>query len=150
MHLIELDWSIPCAVVNRTTTDSKLLLFSQQSGLKQIVTSPSHDNNFTDLIFISHDSLMFNVNVDMPFSTSDHSTLEIFLQSGVLKSMPDSLHRTLPATIKLYFDEIDHAGLSAQFVLTDWSLCFSLDDDIEYASGKFSACYIINCPVSSF
>jgi hypothetical protein len=82
---------------------------------------------------------MFNVNVDMPFSTSDHSTLELFLQSGVLESTPDSLHRTLPATNKLDFDRIDHAGLSAQLMLTDWSLCFSLDDDIEYAWGQFSA-----------
>jgi hypothetical protein len=68
---------------------------------------------------------MFKVDVDMPFSTSDHSALELFLKPGLLESTPDSLHRTLPAANKLDFDRNDHAGLSAQLILTDWSPCFS-------------------------
>ena len=45
---------------------------------------------------------------------------------------------TLPACVKLNFDKIDHAGLAAELLYTDWPSIFSLNDNIDCAWEKFS------------
>ena len=55
-NLTKIDWSGYCTTLNQTTADSKLLLFSQKCGFRQIVQEATHDNNYTDLVFISHDN----------------------------------------------------------------------------------------------
>ena len=63
--------------INHSSVETKLLLFSQQAGLKQIVAEATDYVNYTDLVFMSHDDLMLNINVNIPFSTSDHSSIEL-------------------------------------------------------------------------
>ncbi len=142
-NLTKIDWSVPCTVLNHTTADAKLLLFSQRSGFKQIVTLPTHDNNLTDLIFISHDSLILNANVNIPFSTSDHSSIEFQMLLDAPKSVSrfhDSVAgvKVTPPSNKLDFDRIDHIGLAAELTHTDWSLIFSMNDNIDHAWEQFS------------
>jgi exonuclease III len=141
-NLTKIDWSVPCPTVNHTTADVKLILFSQRSGFKQVVTLPTHDHNITDLVFVSHDNLIVSVDVDIPFSTSDHSSIEFQMVNNTPKAgtcTHDSLNcSTLPAVDKLDFDNIDHAGFAAELLHTDWPSIFSEDFSIDYAWEQFS------------
>ena len=47
-NLTKIDWSSYCTTLNHTTADSKLLLFSQKCGFRQLVQEATHDNNYTD------------------------------------------------------------------------------------------------------
>ena len=58
----------------------------------QVEHAPTHERNFTDLIFVSHDNFVCDVNVDIPFSTSDHSSVEVTLQSFVSINVNDFTH----------------------------------------------------------
>ena len=80
-NLTKIDWSIPRTVINHTTADVKLLLFAQRGGFKQFVSDPMYDKNFTDLLFISQSNSITDVNVEVPFSTSDHNSVEVHMQS---------------------------------------------------------------------
>ena len=146
-NLTKIDWSVPCTLTNHTTADAKLLLFAQRCGFKQVVNEPTHDSNFTDLLFVSRDNIVIDVNVVMPFSTSDHNTVEVCLQSDIFGgacSVPfvieSAMHR--PATNKLDFDNIDHAGLSSNLIVTDWSQIYSSNEHIDIVWEKFNQ-YII-------
>ena len=34
-----------------------------------------HDNNYTDLVFISHNNYVTDIKTDLPFSASDHASI---------------------------------------------------------------------------
>jgi hypothetical protein len=136
-NLTKIDWSVPCPTLNHTSADVELLLFSQRSGYKQVIASPTHDRNITDLVFMSHESLLLSVEVDIPFSTSDHSSIEFKILANTPKAL-SYIPNTLPAADKLDFNKIDHAGLSSELLHTDWPSIFSLNDNIDYAWEQFS------------
>ena len=59
----------------------------------------------------------------------------------MLTHTPKTLSYTrnaLPAANKLDFDKIDHAGLAAELLHTDWPSIFSFNDNIDYAWEQFS------------
>ena len=109
-NLTKIDWSISCTVVNRTTADVKLLLFAQWGGFKQIVCDPMHDTNFTDLFFILQSNVITDVNIEMLFSTSDHYSVEVYMQSHafVISDIPIELKEEMPQANRLDFDKTDH------------------------------------------
>ena len=77
--IAKIDSSILCIILNYTFVDTKLLLFSQRAGLKQIVPKAMQDVNHIDLVFMSHNNLMLNIYFNVPFSTSDHSSIKFNL-----------------------------------------------------------------------
>ena len=74
-NLTKIDWSRYFTTLNHTTADSKLLLFSQKCSFRQSVLEATHDNNYTDLVFISYDNYVADVKTDLPFYTSDHASI---------------------------------------------------------------------------
>ena len=55
-----------------------MLLFSQRYGFRQIVQEATHENNnYSDLVFSSHGSYIADVKTDIPFSTSDHASINL-------------------------------------------------------------------------
>ena len=134
-NLTKIDWSGYCTTLNHTTADSKLLLFSQKCGFRQIVQEATHDNNYTDLVFISHDNYVADVKTDLPFSTSDHASInfDIIFDECDVKSHKDLSVNHVTAPDRLDFDKIDYAGFAAELIITSWPLIFSVDGNIEYA-----------------
>ena len=123
---------MPCPTLNHTTSDTELLLFSQRSGFTQIIDLPTHDCNITDLVFMSHESLLLSVDVDIPFSTSNHSSIEFQILAHTPKTLSYTTN-SLPTANKLDFDKIDHAGLAAELLHMDWPSSFNFNDNIDYA-----------------
>ncbi len=136
-NLTKIDWSSSRTVLNHSTADTKLLLFSQRCGYKQIVSEPTHDNNFTDLIFVSHENVICEVNVNMPFSTSIHNSVEILMLSNALAQTNGV--NDLISSYRLDFDKIDHAGLASDLIHTDWSAICLAVSPMEVVWEKFSA-----------
>ena len=48
--------------------------FLNENNLMQIFEGPAHDNNYTDIIFVSHYQFAVDVKVDIPLFTSGHCT----------------------------------------------------------------------------
>jgi hypothetical protein len=134
-NLTKIDWSVPRLLPNHTSADEKLLLFSQRAGLKQCVEHATHDNNFTDLVFLSHADLLSCINVTCPFSTSDHCSIEFALAIDLSCTSP--VTGPLSPVCVLDFGKTDHVGLDAHLLATDWSAVFSLNDDVNAAWDKF-------------
>ena len=53
---------------------------------------PTHERNFTDLVFVSHDNFVCGVNVDIPFSTSDHCTVVVYWPHSMFIKVNESTH----------------------------------------------------------
>jgi hypothetical protein len=137
-NLTHVDWRVPCTTLNHSIADEKLLLFSQRAFCTQVVTEPTHDANFTDLVFVSHNNLISNLKVDIPFSTSDHSSIEFEIALNMLGT-EDSTNIVLP-TARLDFSKTDHCGLAADLLNINWSSIFSINDSIDNAWDKFNNC----------
>ena len=60
---------------------------------------PTHDHNITDLVFLSHDSLLLSVDADIPFSTSDHSSIEFSMLNNVPTDIPNTKNSLTPHNI---------------------------------------------------
>ena len=93
-------------------------------GLKQIVPKATHDLNYTDLVFVSHNNLMFNVNVKITFSIyyNDHSSFKFnltFVFSFSNVSYPNLCLKNFQAPGNFNFDKTDHAGLADDLMHTD-------------------------------
>ena len=86
---------------------------------------------------MSYESLLLRVDVDIPFSTSDHSSIEFQMLAHTPKTLSYTTNALL-ATNKLDFDKIDHARLAAELLHTDWPSIFNFNDNIDYAWEKFS------------
>ena len=91
-NLIKTDWLNSRTVLNHTTADEKLLLFSQHCGFLQVVHEPTHKRNFTDLVFFSLDNFACDVNDDIPFSTSDHCSVVVSLPRSAFINVNESTH----------------------------------------------------------
>ena len=76
----------------------------------------AHDAYFTDLLFVSHPNLVFNTNVTVPFSTSDHATIECDII--VCKCATCSSHE-IPLVHDLDFHRTDHVGFTNEIIHTD-------------------------------
>ena len=57
----------------------------------------------------------------MPFSTSDHNSVEVYMQSHafVISDIPAELIEEMPRADRLYFDEIHHAELVSELLHSD-------------------------------
>ena len=123
-HITKIDWSITCILLNHTFVDTKLLLFYLRVGLKQIVPKATHDLNYTDLVFVSHNNLMLNFNVKITFSIyyNDHSSFKFnltFVSSFSNVSYPNPCLKNFQAPGNFNFDKTDHAGLADDLMHTD-------------------------------
>ena len=120
-NLTRIDWSVPCTLLNHTRADKNLLLLQ--------------DAYFTDLLFVSHPNLVFDTNVTVLFSISDHATIECDII--VCKCATCSSHE-IPLVHDLDFHRIDHAGFTNEIIHTDWDIIFKIHDDINLAWNSFS------------
>jgi hypothetical protein len=110
------------------------------------VNNATHDENYTDLVFVSHEHFIVDVNVDIPFATSDHASINFNMLSNVNNAAARNSSMSLngiPSPDKLDFDKIDHAGLSSELLHTNWSLVFVNNDNIDHAWEKFNS-YIMS------
>ena len=57
-------------------------------GMFQMVKSPTLGNNILDLVLCQHKDLIFNLQNNQPFSTSDHDSLtfQLFYSQGKLQN----------------------------------------------------------------
>ena len=133
-NLTKIDWSVPCTLPNHTRADKNLLLFLQHNGFRQVLDEATHDAHFTDLLFVSHPNLVFNTNVTVPFSTSDHATIECDII--VCKCATCSSHE-IPLVHDLDFHRIDHVGFTNEIIHTDWDMIFKIHN-INLAWNSFS------------
>ena len=134
-NLTKIDWSVPCTLLNHTRADKNLLLFSQHIGFRQVLDEATHDAHFTDFLFVSHLNLVFNTNVTVPFSTSDHATIECDII--VCKCATCSSHK-IPLVHDLDFHRIDRVGFTNEIIHTNWDIIFKIHDDINLAWNSFS------------
>ena len=136
-NLTKIDWATQRPTLNHTTADYRLILASQRAHLTQLVSIPTHINNFTDLVFTSKEKILTNVCVEMPFSTSDHDTICFDLLT--LKPLVSAnAANILNIPVKYDFSNIDHAGLARSLLSTDWLNIFSQDENINNAWDSFS------------
>ena len=91
-NLTKIDWLNSCTVLNHTAANEKLLLFSQRCSFLQVVHEPTHEHNFTDLVSVSHDNFVCDVNVDIPFTTSDHCNVKVSLSRSAFIIANESTH----------------------------------------------------------
>jgi hypothetical protein len=102
------------------------------------VTDPTHDMHYTDLMFSSHNEFVLSCTVDIPFSTSIHSSIEMHMQLPGNRADDNNSNILSDAPEKLDFDKIDHAGFARELLFTDWSTVFDVNDSIDFAWDQFS------------
>ena len=105
------------------------------NGFRQVLDEATHDAYFTDLLFVSHPTLVFNTNVTVPFSASDHATIECDIM--VCKCATCSSHE-ISLVHNLDFLRIDHAGFTNEIIHTDWDTIFKIHDDINFGWNSVS------------
>ena len=89
-------------------------------------------------MFSSYDQFVMNCSVEIPFSTSIHSSIEIHMQLAAHRAVDDNSHIFSDTPQKLDFDKIDSAGFARKIVFTNWSTVFNVNDRIEVAWDQFS------------
>ena len=107
-NLPTIDWATQRPTLNHTTAGYCLILASKRAHLTQLVSIPTHKNNFTDLVFISKENVLINVSVEMPFSTSDHGTICFDLLTPKPLALANAAN-ALNTPIKYDFSNIDLA-----------------------------------------
>ena len=118
-NLTKIDWAIQRPILNRTFADYRLIPAFQCVHLMQLVSIPTHINNFTDLVFTPKENILTNVSVEMPFSTSVDDTICFDLLTPKLLASANAAN-ALNTPIKYDFSNIDHAGLTNSLLATDW------------------------------
>ena len=68
-NFTKIDWATQRPTLNHTTVDYRLILASQRAYLMQLLSIPTHINNFTDLVFTSKENILTNISAELPFST---------------------------------------------------------------------------------
>ena len=89
-------------------------------------------------MFLSHGQFIMNCSVEIPVSTSVHSSIEMHMQLAAHKAVDDNSHIFSATPQKLDFDKIDFAGLAREILFTNWSTVFNVNDSIEVAWDQFS------------
>ena len=97
-NLGKIDWSNFKLMPGHTPSESGLLQLIFENGLSQYVLKATYCDNILDLVISSHDHLVDNLSVVLPFSTSDHNSV-IFDMECISTA---STHRSL------FFCQVDH------------------------------------------
>ena len=110
------DFNIPS---NRRFT--KFLDIMTETGFIQYIKSPTRDNNILDLVFVNDVFAVSSLTVDVPFSTSDHNSINfniVFLsQISIVSGIPK--YRFNDENLKLISDDL---------CLADWASVFNTGD----------------------
>ena len=104
----------------------------------------THNNNYTDLVLISHKNYVADVKTDIPFSTSVYAIINFDIifdachipshkDLSVIQSHKDLSVNYITTPDKLDFDKINYAGFTAELIITNLPLIFSVNNNIEYA-----------------
>jgi hypothetical protein len=110
---------------------ASVLNFAIDSGLSQLVTSPTRLNNILDLIFCQDDLLILEVDVCNPFSTSDHASVSFILDCSFVDP------QFIP---KRDFVKGDYERANQMLSQVDWVTSFHLCTNAE-------DCYSIFCEI---
>ena len=100
--------------------------------------SPTRHTNLTDLLFSSPDDLVSNIEVIIPFSTSDYNTISFNFLSPDAQTSENVASNSFNFPPKYDFSKIDQAGFSASLLTIDWHQCFAVTDNIDVAWENFN------------
>ena len=98
----------------RYKQDEFCLMFTE-FGFRQLVVSPTRHEATLDLVFCNDESLVLDVGVDQPLSTSDHNIVICSLNVQSLCSVAD---------VRYDWSRADFLGLSACIELICWNQLF--------------------------
>ena len=80
---------------------------------------------------------MSNIEVIIPFSTSDHNTISFNFLSPDAQTSENVASNSFNFPPKYDFSKIDQAGFSASLLPIDWHQCFAVTDNIDVAWENF-------------
>ncbi len=98
--------------------ECRFLELTLEKGLLQLVTEPTHGDNFLDLVFASQPNLVDFISVEEPLGESDHNAVRF---TSSLYS--NSTCRTMKQT-RYNFRRADYSNLVQSLDRIDWSLLF--------------------------
>ncbi|KAK6061746.1 hypothetical protein COOONC_00585, partial [Cooperia oncophora] len=109
-----LDWPNIVQRANTSTPgSSSFLKFVSSYSLKQMVKEPTHGVNILDILLVSEPTIIRNLKVLPPFSTSDHCSVSFEIVGRSLPTLRNaslaridwiSLHRGCDSTIAFYLE----------------------------------------------
>jgi hypothetical protein len=121
-HIILGDFNIPSLNLDYNFENSNLsTLFSEcflDIGCDKLVNEPTRNDNILDLILCNSAQVISNINVNAPFSTSDHYTLYFDIHCDFSSYDPD-FHSSFD------FKKGNYDLFSIYLANIDWSLTFS-------------------------
>ena len=135
-NLPDIDWDY---YLGSSEISNKFVSMCNELGMTQYVNVPTRDSHILDLVLATVDNSVFNVEVDAPFSYSDHCI--IYFKLLFFKSKKGKQAKK----IKLY-SNADYDLIIAFLMTVDWASIFMSNRDIDSAWSSFDGilAYIIN------
>lgn len=117
---------IICGDFNYTSFDSSIARpffeFCESASLKQLVEAYTRENHILDLVISNFPSLITDINIQPPFSNSDHNMVTFNLQKSTSKpQVRESLN----------FNKADYSLINCYFFSINWSYILAQCPDIE-------------------
>jgi hypothetical protein len=141
------DWtglSLPGGKIEQLLSD-----FAISNSLLQVVSEPTRNDNLLDVVLVNEPCIVGTVNVEPPFSTSDHCLVQFML---ALESAPQFAPKTVISSSKYYvWSEADYTGMAGYLDHVDWNHLFShnLTADAMWAEFHSVILNAIDCYVPS-
>lgn len=119
------DFNVPEFAQNEryTSPASQLANFIEDNFLIQNVDKPTRGNNILDLVFSSHENLVYNVKIEDALANSDHKTVTFYLN---IKTETTKNIKCVPDFRKAKFSEYKN-----ELNKVDWDSVFSDCSDID-------------------
>ena len=122
-NLPKMDW--PSYVSPNEKCHSIFLNLVNELGLHQFVKEPTRNMNLLDLVFSNNSSLISDISVECPFSTSDHNTVQFSINTNKFnqcENKPESFYD---------FSNADFKSLELYLSKINWDFEFSCACTIE-------------------
>lgn len=125
------NWSIPNVFPDSPTPfESAFIEFFQALDLKQLVKSPSRNENFLDLILTKDSSIISSLSIKAPFGHSDHNSITFSIKLNYKKTNSNSER-------KYNFRKANYSHINQILANTDWIIFFYDYPDVESSYNKF-------------
>ena len=133
-NLPDIDWSFPDVTENNYI--SRFNLFILRYAFEQFVKTPTRGANLLDLIFCNDESVVTDVIVDAPFSTSDHNSVTF----SILLPFAAKQEHLNDDSVRFNFSKADWPSVNQYLESVDWSIIFQ---DCESCDSLSSAFYSV-------
>lgn len=130
-NLPHINWA--CLSSETVSFNSQFIDCVRENALVQQVNFATRKNNILDLVFTNDPFLIHDVNVDVPFSTSDHNSVNFKLSfcNTVFLSQSDTIFND--------FSTVDWVRFNEFFENIDWSAVYSNVADGDQLWSAFSS-----------